>query len=166
MQDKDLEESLPLLSQQHPHTSTCMAHRTKLQTFGFVLLSDNFVHLVFILALFIGTTAVYDHAQLDWLFQPNTEHWFAVYSTANLALKIELFIFGTVFFARFIIDVHHTEDGTRQEDSFHKRILAFVAALVNVGIATGAIFGQLYIRNVADRRDRHQSHGLITQPHW
>ena len=70
------------------------------------------LHLLFILAVFVGISGVYDRHDEDWLYHNREDRYFSVYISACTVLKVQLCLFCFVYFCRW---VHSIQDAESQE---------------------------------------------------
>ena len=141
-----------LLPSSHPHKSLLMTNRTKRETLSVFLTTDTFYHLLYIIALYVATSAVWYTADATWIIDSildeHPDARYAVYTAACIVLHFEVLSFVLISTMRTLHGIKHAEvhDNrrlVRAEETDSVRHAAFMVLYANVILSLAFIFMSL-----------------------
>ena len=129
-----------------------MTNRTKRETLSVFLTTDTFYHLLYIIALYVATSAVWYTADATWIIDSipdkHPDARYTVYTAACIVLHFEVLSFVLISSIRTLHGIKHAEvhDNrrlVRAEERDSVRHAAFMVLYANVILSLAFIFMSL-----------------------
>lgn len=147
-----LPSSKHLLPSSHPLKSLLVTNRTKRETLSVFLTTDTFYHLLYMIALYVATSAVWYTADATWIIDSMLDEHpdarYAIYTAACIVLHFEVLSFIVISTIRTLHGIKHAEvhDNrrlVRAEETNSVRHAAFMVLYANVILSLAFIFMSL-----------------------
>ena len=129
-----------------------MANRTKRETLWVFLTTDTFYHLLYIIALYVATSAIWYTADatwiIDYLLDEHPDARYAVYTAACIVLHFEVLSFLVISTIRTLHRIRHAEEYdnrrlVRAEETDSVRHAALMVLYASVILSLAFIFMSL-----------------------